>query len=201
MTSTLIQLHQCDHCEGQGDEPSQWTSLDSDPIGRTLAIDLGSGVREIDTCKACEESATWLEMFELYATQGRPQRPGKPQASPVKASAPTDRSYYRRTIPNEYPCFLCPPKAGTEVFTENSYLTDHLRTAHAFDLDILPRRCPMCGATMPVSNARTLIGVQRHTASVHALSMPAAWAKARDEGDPHGMVKELLSNLKGGKTA
>jgi hypothetical protein len=44
---------------------------------------------------------------------------------------------------------------------------------------------------MPVAEARTMIGVQRHTASVHALSMPAAWVKARDDGDPFGMFKEL----------
>lgn len=188
MTTTLIQLHYCDACQTDHSRAStitQWTS-DDDALGRALTIDLGLGPRELDMCKACESPLAWLDMMELYSTVGRPVRAVGRQAKATPKAAPREKAWDARTFPREYPCLFC-----QESFTDNAPLVTHLHSEHGLDFNSLPRRCPLCGITMPVANAKTMIGVQRHCASVHGKSMPATWRQARDEGDPHGMVAEL----------
>jgi hypothetical protein len=66
-------------------------------------------------------------------------------------------------------------------------LLDHLETAHGLEhsTKVFGNRCPLDG--------EEFAGLGHHTARAHDMTLTQAFIKARAEGDPHGVVRQVLA--------
>lgn len=163
----------CDRHADQ-DEPERRPALTV-----TVALD-GEPPKEVDLCSECRTALIdpLQRLLDEHgaAPQGVRQPPAKPQRRSVAKLTAAGNGELDR-------CLWCSETyvAGTGA------LTSHLRREHGFNSqgDAFGNACPLCGLTYGYLGA--------HARQHQQASVPALFTHAQAEGDPHGVVAQVIA--------